>query len=163
LRLFQIGEHSTLFVLDAATLACTETVYLGHKAGAMLTPPRAVLDQLLVVESPADDLSTIRVLGPDAKTKRLKAVGRTFRLKGRVVQPLAVSRNRVAAVTDLGQIAVYEVDPSNAQEPVRQIAGLDASERTPQPVYCALDANRPGSRTGGECCLRFNRCSSSRR
>jgi len=141
-RLFQLGEHSTLFVLEAASLACTETFYLGHKAGAVLTPPLVVLDHLLVVESPADDLSTIRVLGPDPKTKRLIPVGRTFRLKGRVVQPLAVARNRVAAVTDLGQVAVYEVDPSNAREPVRQIAGLDASESAPQPIYCALDGNR---------------------
>ena len=56
-------------MLNADTLACTETVYLGHKAGAIFVPPAAVLDQVLVVESPADDYSLVHVLAPDAKTK----------------------------------------------------------------------------------------------
>ena len=46
-RVYQLGEHSTLFVLDANSLACSETVYLGHQAGEILVPPVAVLDQVL--------------------------------------------------------------------------------------------------------------------
>ena len=71
-----MGEHSTLFVLDAATLACTQTVYLGHEAGEILVPPVAVLDHLLVAKSPADDFSELQAVGPDPRTKRLTPVGK---------------------------------------------------------------------------------------
>jgi outer membrane protein assembly factor BamB len=135
-RVCQLGEHSTLFVFDANSLACTETVYLGHQAGEILVPPLAVLDQVLVVKSPADDYTEIHVLSPDAKTKRLAALNRPKRLKGRVVTPLSVLGARVAAITDLGQVAVYDVDSANEAEHLRFIAGLDATETTPRRAYC---------------------------
>jgi outer membrane protein assembly factor BamB len=141
-RLYQLGEHSTLFVLDANSLACTETVYLGHQAGEIFVPPVAVLDQLLVVESPADDFSQIRVLSPDPQTKRLAIHGRPQRLKGRIMTPLAVSGIRVAAITDLSQVAVFEVDSSGTQDRLRLIAGLDASEKTPLTTFCALKSDQ---------------------
>jgi outer membrane protein assembly factor BamB len=141
-RIYQLGEHSTLFVLDANSLACTETVYLGHRAGEILVPPVAVLDQLLVVKSPADDYSEIQVLSPDATTKRLAPFGKPQRLKGRVVTPLSASAARVAAITDLGQVAIYEVDPAGAPERLRLIAGLANSETTPRHAFCELDRTR---------------------
>jgi outer membrane protein assembly factor BamB/TolA-binding protein len=153
-RLLQLGEHSTLFVLDSQTLNCTETVYLGHKAGAIFVPPAAVLDQVLVVESPADDYSLLRVLSPDAKTRRLTAVGRPIRLKGRVLTPLAVKGRRVALITDLGQLAVYEVDASNPQQPVRLLAGQDASESAPLLSHILFDGNRLW--TAGKRCALFD-------
>ncbi len=141
-RVYQLGESSTLFVLDANTLACSETVYIGHQAGELLVPPAAVLDQILIVTSPADDYSEIRVLSPDAKTKQLVPFGRAQRLKGRIVTPLAVSAARVAAITDLGQLAVYDVDSAGAQEHLRLVAGLDASENSPRHAFCELERNR---------------------
>ncbi|HZN32915.1 MAG TPA: PQQ-binding-like beta-propeller repeat protein, partial [Pirellulaceae bacterium] len=142
-RLYQLGEHSTLFVLNADTLECTETVYLGHKAGAVFVPPVSVFGMVLFVESPADDYSLVHVLAPDAKTKRLAAVGRPFRLSGRVLAPPALKgRGRVAVVTDLGQIAVYEADAANAQQPVRLLAGQQASETAPLMLHLAFDGNR---------------------
>jgi outer membrane protein assembly factor BamB len=141
-QVYQLGEHSTLFVLDAQSLACSETVYLGHRAGEILVPPVAVLDQVLVVRSPADDYSEIQVVGPDVKTKRLTTIGKPQRLKGRVTTPLAVSGARVVAVTDRGQIVVYDVDPAGASEHLRLVASVDATESSPREVYCALDRNR---------------------
>jgi outer membrane protein assembly factor BamB len=141
-RLYQLGEHSTLFVLNGASLACTETVYLGHKAGEIFVPPAAVLDLVLVVESPADDYSLLRVLAPDEKSKRLVPKGRSIRLKGRVQTPLAVKGRRVALVTDLGQVVVYEVDAAAAEQPLRQVAAQQASESAPLLHYLAFDGNR---------------------
>jgi TolA-binding protein len=142
LRLIQPGEHSTLFVLSSQTLECTETYYLGHVRGSLLVPPVAVLDFVLVPESPADDHTLIHVLAPAGESKRLAEIGQPFRLKGRVTTPLAVSGRRLAAVTDLGQIAVYEVDPANRQQAVRLVAGLEATEREPTRYYSAIDGNR---------------------
>ncbi len=140
-RVYQLGEHSTLFVLDANSLACTETFYLGHQAGEILVPPLAVLDQVLVITSPADDFSEIHVLSPDPKTKRLAALDRPKRLKGRVVTPPAVTGARVAVVTDLGQVAVYDVDSANEAEHLRFIAGLDVTESSPRRAYCEFTRN----------------------
>lgn len=141
-KIYQLGEHSTLFVLDGGTMTCSETVYLGHRAGELFVPPVAVLDQVLVVTSPADDYSEIQVLSPDGKTKRLAPFGRAQRLKGRIIAPAVVSAARVAVTTDLGQVAVYDIDAGGAQDHIRLVAGLDASEPTPRHGYCELDRNR---------------------
>jgi hypothetical protein len=101
-----------------------------------------VLDYVLVPESPADDHTLIHVLTSAGENKRLGAMGQPFRLKGRVTAPLTVSGRRVAAVTDLGQIAVYEIDPANRQQPLRIIAGLEATEREPMRFATAMEGNR---------------------
>lgn len=141
-RVFQLGEQATLFALAADSLACVETYFLNHRAGAIFVPPVAVLDVLLICESPGDDYTLVHVLAADSKTKRLARVGQPLRLKGRVVTPLAVSGRRVAAVTDLGQVALYEVDVTNPKEPVRLIAGVEASESLPLAPHYALSGNR---------------------
>jgi outer membrane protein assembly factor BamB len=141
-RLAQPGLHSTLFVLSGKTLECTETFYLGHLSGAVLVPPVSILDHLIVAESPADDYTLLHVLAPEAESKRLAEVGKPLRLRGRIVMPLSVIGRRVVAGTDLGQLAVYEVDAGNAQQPVRMVAGLEPTERTPALGYYTADATR---------------------
>jgi outer membrane protein assembly factor BamB len=141
-RLFQLGEHSTLFVLSAETLACSDTIYLGHKAGSIFIPPVAAADFVLVCESPADDHSLIRILGMDSKTKAWAEIGRAVRRKGRVVTPLAVSGRRMAVITDLGQLAVYEIDSASPQQPLRLIAGVEGGETTPLAQYVAQSGNQ---------------------
>jgi outer membrane protein assembly factor BamB len=134
-RLYQVGEHSTLFGLNAATLACEETFYVGHKAGSILVPPVAVLDTILLPESPSDDYTLIHVLAPRGEKKLLKEVVKPFRLSGRIVLPLSVTGRRVVAVTDLGQIAVYEVDSTNPDKPILSIGSFAATEKSPLHSY----------------------------
>jgi tetratricopeptide (TPR) repeat protein len=141
-RLVQLGLHSTLFVLSGKTLECTETYYLGHHPGAILVPPVAILDHVIAVESPADDYTLLHVLAPDAESKRLVEAGKPIRLRGRVVMPLSVSGRRAVAMTDLGQIAVYEIDASNKQQPLRLVAALEPTERTPVGGFYTADATR---------------------
>jgi outer membrane protein assembly factor BamB len=137
-RLFQLGEHSTLFVLDADSLACVETFYLGHKAGAVLVPPVAVLDHIVLFESPADDYSHLQLLALDNKSKKWSLVGQPRRLKGRVVVPPAVAAARLAVTTDLGQVSVFHLD-AQAAEPLRLIASVAASESDPLVTYAEID------------------------
>jgi outer membrane protein assembly factor BamB len=133
-RLYQLGQHSTLFVLDAERLNCTQTFYLGHKAGAIFVPPVAVLDHVLVAESPGDDFSLVHALAEDPESKKLKPVIEPIRLKGRVVVPLQVERNKVIAVTDLGQVTVIQVDTSNKREPVKRLA-VNKATGTPDVLH----------------------------
>ena len=138
-KLYQPGLHSTLFVLRTDDLQCTQTLYLGHKPGAIVVPPVAVLDHLLVVENPSDDFALVRMFAPQAGGKGLVPLPDPLRLKGRVVVPMAVEGKRVVIVTDLGHVAVLQVDPSNKSRPIRQVGGSDAIERSPVLAYYAID------------------------
>ena len=137
-KLYQPGLHSTLFVLRADDLQCTQTVYLGHKPGAIAVPPVAVLDHLLVVENPADDYAVVHMFAPQGAGKPLAELPEPLRLKGRVVVPMAVEGKRVVIVTDLGQVSVLQVDPSNKTRPIRQVGGSEAIEKSPGLSYYAV-------------------------
>ncbi|HUE74425.1 MAG TPA: PQQ-binding-like beta-propeller repeat protein, partial [Pirellulaceae bacterium] len=137
-KLFQLGKHSSLFVLDADRFTCTETYYLGHKAGAILVPPVTVLGHVLVTESPSDDYSLIHTLAFDAETKKLKSVADPIRLKGRVVVPLQVDRNLAVVVTDQGQVKVIQVEPAIKERPIREMATGSAGGRSQGMTYFAL-------------------------
>ena len=137
-KLYQPGEHSTLFVLRTEDLQCTQTIYMGHRAGAIAVPPVAVLDHLVIVENPADDYSLVHMFAPLPGGKGLALLPEPLRLKGRVVVPMAVDGKRIAIVTDLGQVAVLQVDASNKSRPIRQVGGSDAIESTPTLSYCSM-------------------------
>jgi outer membrane protein assembly factor BamB len=138
-KLYQPGLHSTLFVLRAEDLKCTETVYLGHRPGGIAVPPVAVLDHLLVVENPADDFAVVHMFAPQGANKSLTRLPEPLRLKGRVVVPMAVEGKRVVIVTDLGQVTVLQVDPSNKSRPIRQVGSSEAIEKIPVLSYYAID------------------------
>ena len=140
-KLYQIGRHSTLFVLDATRLACTETYYLGHKAGSIFVPPAVALEHVFVAESPGDDFTLIHALGPSGESKKLAPVAKPIRLKGRVVVPMQVDRFRVVAVTDAGQVAVFQVDTGNKEQPVRLLA---SGEPAGSPAVLSYFAMSPG-------------------
>jgi TolA-binding protein len=139
-RFYQLGEHSTLFSINAS-LACEETYYLGHKAGAILVPPVAVLGHVLVLESPADDHSLLHVLVRDPKDKKLHEIGTPQRLRGRVVTPIGVAGKRVTIVTDLGEVNAYEIDASIKDKPLQPVGKIEASESVPTLLYQATDGS----------------------
>lgn len=140
-RYLQLGEHSTLFVINSS-LACEETYYVGHKAGAVIVPPVLALEHLLIVESPADDHSLLHVLARDPEKKQMRQIDRELRLKGRVVTPLAVAGRRITVVTDLGEVDAFEVDPSIKERPLQPVGKIEASEPVPTLLYQATDGSR---------------------
>jgi outer membrane protein assembly factor BamB len=137
-KLYQPGEHSTVFVLRTEDLQCTQTVYLGHRAGGIAVAPVAVLDHLVLVENTADDISLVHLFAPLPGGKGLALLPDSLRLKGRVVVPMAVEGKRIAIVTDLGQVAVLQVDASNKTHPIRQVGGSDAISKSPVISYCSM-------------------------
>jgi outer membrane protein assembly factor BamB len=140
-RIHQLGEHSTLFVINPS-LACEETYYLGHKAGAILVPPVSVLGHVLILESPADDHTLLHILVRDPKDKKLHEIGSPQRLKGRVVVPIGVAGKRITIVTDLGEVNAYEIDASIKDKPLQPVGKIEASEAVPTLLYQATDGGR---------------------
>jgi|GEM_PF-888213 len=127
-RLYQAGEHSTVFVLSTQTLECHRTHYLGHTVGAILAPPVVVLEHLLIPESPSDDYSLLHILKPSGENGELAEPGSPFRLKGRIGTPLSTSGRRAAVVTDLGEISVFEIDSAGEKQSVRELGRVTATD-----------------------------------
>jgi outer membrane protein assembly factor BamB len=142
-HLYQVGEHSNVYVLDEATLECKEVYYLGHKPGSVAAPPVLALGHLFLVENSGADFSDMHVLATDANGLALKPAIKPIRLQGRVQVPLLLNAARVLVVTDLGAIRVFEVNTANAKTPVADIVEpVVASYKTAVTGYPVFDSGR---------------------
>ena len=142
-HLYQVGEHSNVYVLDEATLECKEVYYLGHKPGSVAAPPVLALGHLFLVENSGADFSDLHVLATDANGLSLKPAIKPIRLQGRVQVPLILAAARVGVVTDLGAIRVFEVNTANAKNPVADIVeAVVASYKTAVTGYPVFDSGR---------------------
>ncbi len=142
-HLYQVGEHSNLYVLDEVTLECKEVYYLGHKAGTVAAPPVMALGHLFLVENSGADSSDLHVLATDANGLTLKPAIKPIRLQGRVQVPLILAASRVLVATDLGAIRVFEVNTANAKNPVADIVeAVVASYKTAVTGYPVFDSGR---------------------
>jgi outer membrane protein assembly factor BamB len=138
---YQPGAHSHLYVLAADSLECVEVHYLGHRAGTVAVPPVAALNHLFVAENAGPDYSLIHVLAADAKGINLQrpAEVEPIRMAGHVVTPLIQVRNRVMAVTNLGEARVIEVDPANAKKPAKVVGSLVKTASQPIPSHALFE------------------------
>jgi len=142
-HLYQVGEHSNLYVLDEATLECKDVYYLGHKPGSVAAPPVMALGYLFLVENSGEAHSDLHILATDANGLSPKPAVKPMRLQGRVLAPPIVAGARVIVATDLGAIRVLEVNTANAKTPVTDIVeAIVASYKTPVTGYPAFDAGR---------------------
>jgi outer membrane protein assembly factor BamB len=142
--LYQVGEHSNLYLLDAETLECRDVYYLAHKAGTVAVAPVLSLGHLFVAENSGESVCDLHVLACDADGGALKPVKKSpIRLTGRVVVPPQVLSGRVVLVTDLGAIHVLEINTANADQPVLEaVKPVPASFKTPTIGYFLADSGR---------------------
>jgi outer membrane protein assembly factor BamB len=141
-RLYQVGQHSNVYVLDSQTLECREVFYLGHRDGTVVTPPIVTLGYVLIAENAGQDYCELHVLSTENGLE-LKPAMKPIRLAGRVVVPPLQSASRVIVVTDLGQVRMLEINTSNPEEPLMDVVDpLPASFRTPRLSYSVFDAGR---------------------
>ncbi|MHB1037177.1 MAG: outer membrane protein assembly factor BamB family protein [Pirellulales bacterium] len=119
-RLYQIADHSNLFVL-AADGTCLEVVYLGHRAGSITAAP-VIFDRFLVIaENAGLDQSVLRVLSLGTKTSGVKPVAE-LRVEGHVDIPPQVAGRRMLVTTDQGAACVYELAGASEKTPFRKVA-----------------------------------------
>ena len=140
--MYQLGERSSLFVLEGDSLACRETYFLGHLPGSIATPPVAVGGQIFIALNTGADFSHVHVLSADAEGLNLKPALSPVRLKGRVVTTPIVDGRRVYVLTDLGAVQVFDVDPANVNNPVSKLAELVAIRKQPLIGYAAIADGR---------------------
>jgi hypothetical protein len=140
--LFQVGEHSNLYVLSSETLDCKAVYYLGHRAGTVTVPPVLSRGQVFVIENAGADFCLIHTLPTTDDLEKLAPSQTPFRLRGNVVAPPYVYELRVVIVTDVGGVFLFEIDTANKKQPVSVVAQLAPTLREPTFGYSLADAGQ---------------------
>jgi outer membrane protein assembly factor BamB/TolA-binding protein len=129
--IYQVGEHSNIYVIAASDMACRDVLYLGHKAGSAITAPAMSQGHLFIPVNSGADYCILHVLEATNRGLNLRKA-QTIRLEGHVVVPLQLYGRRLVAVTDLGAVHVFEIDAADEEEPVKDIARF--AKRWKKPV-----------------------------
>lgn len=139
---YQVADHTNLFVLSSDDLRCQEVYYLGHKPGTIITRPVIAAGYIFVAENHTPDKSRLHVLATDADGLSLKAARPPIELTGRIVVPPEVYGTRVALQTDLGALHVLEVDATNKRQPVSTLDQYAATRKQPISSYLLAHEGR---------------------
>jgi outer membrane protein assembly factor BamB len=131
-RMYQVAEHSNLFVLSLDDGKALQTVYLGHEKGSVTAPPVIASRYLVLAENDRAEGGTLRVLSLEAEGDGppLRLV-QEVRLDGYVDTPPLVSGVRVLVVTDKADLRVFEISASKAEAPLAEIAKGKAADSVP--------------------------------
>ncbi|MCA9223003.1 MAG: PQQ-binding-like beta-propeller repeat protein [Planctomycetales bacterium] len=119
--LYQLGDHSNLYVLAKDSLASNEVYYLGHQPGTIAVPPVMALGHLFVAENAGPNYSLLHVLATDANGLKLKEPQEPFRLQGHVLVPPFLAGRRVIVMTDSAALYVFDVEPTTPEKPVTEV------------------------------------------
>lgn len=126
-RLYQIGDHSNLYVLSADTGACDQVMYLGHEPGAISTPPVLVSRYLLIAENNRLDDGVLRVFLVDEQGANPKEV-QQLPFVGHVHVPPVIVDRACLVVTDRGAVYTFEVNPPDQPTALTKLAETAATD-----------------------------------
>jgi outer membrane protein assembly factor BamB len=136
--IYQPGNHSNIYVLDAKSGECSESYYLGHEMGTVSTPPVPLMGHLFVIENATPTYANVHVLRFDEQGKSLKRAQNPFRLIGNVrVSPIIEGRQLIV-LTDRGQVQVLDIEPTSEKEQVTLAAELPPFYEQPTEAEMAV-------------------------
>ncbi len=118
---YQVSEHSNLYVINSETMECREVYYLGHRHGTVSIPPCAISDHLVVAENGAD-YCKLHVIRPVENGLLLERAQPPFRLDGQVSDPIVKYGRWGLVVTDQGDLRMLEVNKGSEHDPVTVVA-----------------------------------------
>jgi outer membrane protein assembly factor BamB len=121
---YQIGEQASIYVFSPE-LACEQAFYLGHDPGSIRLAPIALARHLIVAENRGSAAAALVVLKLDEQGKIEGPVQRV-EIPGLLVTPPVLADRRLVAVTDRGHVKVLEINPSNLDAPLVEIADQPA-------------------------------------
>ncbi|MFN6301862.1 MAG: PQQ-binding-like beta-propeller repeat protein [Planctomycetota bacterium] len=132
---YLLGNHSNLYVLSRGNGECDEVVYIGHNPGTIAVPPIWVLNQLILFENAGPDHSLMRVYSTNDEGTELTQAQSPVRFKGHVVVEPQVEGRRLAVATNLGEIAILDVEVTNPKEKVFKMVNLVSNEAAPKATW----------------------------
>ena len=147
--IYQPGDYSNLYVLDAETLECLEVVYTGHSPGSMTVPVFDWSGYITVLINQADycDMRLYRPSGAEgvAPGLGLQQTQVILRLtNGHISTPLLkMGRTRYLAVSDAGNMNLLEMNKvENPEQPVSAIAQQDFQVRKGEKNFLQTKSTR---------------------
>lgn len=126
-RIYQVGDHSNLYIIDGKNGKCIESFYTQHAEGAVRVPPVAHLGHLFVIENIDPKTSRVHILRMDDKGQGLVPAQAPILMTGNVITPPKIQRRRLIVLSDRGEVKVLDVDPAAENEQVTVIAQQVAS------------------------------------
>ncbi|QDV71386.1 outer membrane biogenesis protein BamB [Rosistilla carotiformis] len=136
------GDHSNLYVLDHRTGNCIESYYVGHQEKSIRVPPMYLLNHVFVFENRSSDYCLMHVLQTDKRGHELKQSQTSFRLTGNVLVDPQIEGRRLIVVTNLGQISVFEVEPTAETNKVSKVAEQVPSYSEPTLTQMTIDRSQ---------------------
>jgi outer membrane protein assembly factor BamB len=132
---YLVANHSNLYVLSRGNGECDEVVYLGHNPGTIAVAPIWVLNQLILFENAGPDHCLMRVYSTNDEGTELKMAQPPVRFRGHVVVEPQVEGRRLAVATNLGEIAILDVEVTNPKEKVTKMVNLVSNEAAPKVTW----------------------------
>lgn len=143
-KIFQPASHSTLYVLDAQTLTCIDSLYTGHLEGMVTSAPVVTPELILLLENRGTDASLLHVLvrKKRADEAELAVAGEPIRLQGIVTDAPRTMGRIVVVTTDRGAVYVMETAANNLTEPIRIFAQIHPRTDRSASHFAQLDQSR---------------------
>lgn len=141
--IFQVADHSNLFVLGLADGRCLQVFYIGHEADSITAPPVVVDGLLILVENDSLRDSVLRVVSVEEGEQGL-GLNRLqqIRLRGHVDSRPVVADRRMLVATDAGAVYVFEIDSSDAKMPLRTVAESTVGEQENLIRFCWMQGSQ---------------------
>ena len=139
---YVLGNHSNLYVFSRGNGECEEVYYVGHNPGTIAVPPIWVLNQLILFENAGPDHSLMRVLSTNDEGLGLTSGQNAVRFKGHIVIEPFIEGRRLAVASNLGEIAILDVEVTNPKDKVFKMVNLVSNEANPRvtwPVMAGTD------------------------
>jgi hypothetical protein len=115
--MYQVGDHSNIYVIHTESMQCEDVIYLGHKSGGVEIPPLILMGHVFIAENPASDYSLVHAMRirSQGEGPKLFRPQDPIRTAGRVAVPLVAYGRRLLVLTDRSEIRVYDVDSTKTE------------------------------------------------
>ena len=127
--IYLAGEHSSLYSLDADSLACTSVFHLGHRSGGVLLAPVAISGKLAILENTGFETSTLHLLEMGSEGEILGSLA-SERIEGTCDTPAITFGRRLIIASQLGEVRIFEISAEGSErEPIRELANRPAGRQ----------------------------------
>lgn len=115
------GAQSSLYTIDTRTLECVGVRHTGHGPGTVTVPPVALGGRVLLIDNAGARTARVRVYATDEAGVVAEQLSE-WPLEGVVSTPAVVSGRRVLVTTEVGSVALFEVNAGADGPPVTLVA-----------------------------------------
>lgn len=138
---YVLGNHSNLYAMSRTSGNCEEVEYIGHAPSSIAVPPVWIQNQLILFENEGANYCLMRVFQTNDEGLDIQVGQKPIRFRGHVVVAPQVDRRRLAVVTNLGEVAILEVDALSSKDKVFKQVNLVENEVVPKLTWPLMIGN----------------------